>query len=621
MRERSRLPEERDEPRLGLEVERRRAASDLAVAGLELRPCERDRRGLGEEDHVSGAPPSRNTSHVGNEPDRADGRRGMDRAAVRLVVERHVPGDDRQPQRATRGSHALDRLLELPADLRLLGVPEVQAVGESERLASRARDVPGRLEDGERASQEGVEPCDPALAVERHGETAQGRPEAKHGSVEPRPPHRSRADELVIAAIDERAAPKVGRREELEESVGDRGRIHDLPHRHGRPGLERQVVPRALVRQQARRDLADDLVLPERAQLTGLRHLADRRVVELPAVEHRLDGLGHPRPDDRDHPLLALGDHDLPRLHPLLAQGDAVEVDVDAVVGRHLGERGSDTRCTAVLERLDEPALDELDRGLDQLLAHERIADLHRRALLGRLVVELLAREHRRPADPVAPRRRPVQEDRVARRRRLRACQPVGRQQPDAHRVDQAVVPVGLVEHRLASDRGDSDTVSVVADPADRAGEVPVRLAEAQPVEQRDRPRAHGHDVAEDPADARRRALERLDGRRVVVALDLERDGQPVAEIEHARVLARPLQHALAVARKALQEERRVLVAAVLRPEEREDGELEVVRLAPEERLDALVLPVREAEGTMERLFRDAAQGISLPVRADLTRP
>jgi hypothetical protein len=51
-----------------------------------------------------------------------------------------------------------------------------------------------------------------------------------------------------------------------------------------------------------------------------------------------------------------------------------------------------------------------------------------------------------------------------------------------------------------------------------------------------------------------------------------------------------------------------VLVAAVLRPEEREDLELEVVRLAVEQRDDASELPVREAEPAMERVFRDGAQ-------------
>ena len=85
-----------------------------------------------------------------------------------------------------------------------------------------------------------------------------------------------------------------------------------------------------------------------------------------------------------------------------------------------------------------------------------------------------------------------------------------------------------------------------MADPADRAREVPVGLGEAEPVEERDRARAHRDDVAQDPADPRRGALERLDRGRVVVALDLERDREPVAEVEHAGVLARPLEHALA---------------------------------------------------------------------------
>ena len=58
---------------------------------------------------------------------------------------------------------------------------------------------------------------------------------------------------------------------------------------------------------------------------------------------------------------------------------------------------------------------------------------------------------------------------------------------------------------------GIADAVPVVADAGDRAPEVPVGRAEAQPVEQRDRPRAHRDDVAEDAADAGRGALERLD--------------------------------------------------------------------------------------------------------------
>ena len=147
-------------------------------------------------------------------------------------------------------------------------------------------------------------------------------------------------------------------------------------------------------------------------------------------------------------------------------------------------------------------------------------------------------------------------------------------------------------------------------DAGHRAAEVVIGLREAQAVEDRDRPRAHRDDVAQDPADSGRGALERLHGRRVVVRLDLERDRRPVAEVEDAGVLARPLQDALARRGEPLQQRRRVLVAAVLRPEEGEDRELEVVRTAAEELVNAVELLVGQPQRTVERLFRrDLRQG------------
>src|SRR2546421_256733 len=283
------------------------------------------------------------------------------------------------------------------------------------------------------------------------------------------------------------------------------------------------------------------------ASSPGRRALADRRVVELPAVEHALRRLQHLRPDDRDHALLALGDHDLPGLEVGLAERHAVEPDVDPrVVPRHLGERGREAGGAAVLERLDEPALDELDRGLDELLARERIAVLDRGPLLVGALPELLAREHAGAADPVAAGGGAEEQDELPRPVRPGALHALAREQPDAHRIDEAVVGVGRVEDALAADCRDTDAVAVVADPRDGAVEGEAGLAEAQAVEERDRPRAHRDDVAEDPADSRRRALERLDRRGGVVALDPERDRLAVAEVDHARVLARPLEDALA---------------------------------------------------------------------------
>ena len=160
---------------------------------------------------------------------------------------------------------------------------------------------------------------------------------------------------------------------------------------------------------------------------------------------------------------------------------------------------------------------------------------------------------------------------------------------------------------------GNPDRVSVGADAGDRAVETRVAVREAQAVEQGDRPRTHRDDVAEDPADTGRGALERLDRRRVVVALDLEADGLAVPEIEYPGILTWALQDAFTRRGKPLQQEGRVLVAAVLRPEEREDRQLEVVRLALEQLDDARELPIGQTEGAVngegvQRLIDDLGQ-------------
>ena len=160
---------------------------------------------------------------------------------------------------------------------------------------------------------------------------------------------------------------------------------------------------------------------------------------------------------------------------------------------------------------------------------------------------------------------------------------------------------VGLLEVDLAADRRHPDRVAVVADPAHGAVEQVARahrveLAEAQRVEDRDRPRAEREDVAEDPADPGRRPLEGLDRARVVVGLDLEGDRVAVADVDGAGVLARPHHHPLALGRQPPQQLARVLVGAVLGPEQAEHRQLDVVRLAPQLLDDQLVLGVGQAE-------------------------
>jgi len=105
----------------------------------------------------------------------------------------------------------------------------------------------------------------------------------------------------------------------------------------------------------------------------------------------------------------------------------------------------------------------------------------------------------------------------------------------------------------------------------------------------------------------------------VVVGLDLERDRLALAEVEHAGVLAEALKDAFARGRQPFQQRRRVLVAAVLGPEQREDRELEVVRLAFEKIPDSLELAVREPERAVQRLFRNLRQEASVSPPPDGT--
>ena len=165
---------------------------------------------------------------------------------------------------------------------------------------------------------------------------------------------------------------------------------------------------------------------------------------------------------------------------------------------------------------------------------------------------------------------------------------------------------VGRLEVDLAADRRHPDRVAVVADPAHRAVEqearaLRVELAEAQRVEDRDRPRAQREDVAEDAADPGRRPLERLDRARVVVGLDLEGDRVAVADVDRAGVLARPHHHPLALGRQPAQQLARVLVGAVLGPEQAEHRQLDAVGLAARASRDQLELGVGQPQLAVRR--------------------
>ena len=117
-----------------------------------------------------------------------------------------------------------------------------------------------------------------------------------------------------------------------------------------------------------------------------------------------------------------------------------------------------------------------------------------------------------------------------------------------------------------------------------------LRRAEAQQIETGDRPRAHREDVAQNAADARRRALIRFDIGRVIVALHLEDAGEPVADVDDAGIFAGSLDHPWRLGRQFPQVQTRRLVGTMFVPHGGENAEFGEARRAADERQDALVL-------------------------------
>ena len=365
-----------------------------------------------------------------------------------------------------------------------------------------------------------------------------------------------------------------------------------------RPVIERRFIAKLLDRQ-----VGHDVAAMLDDKALGRRGVTDHGEIEPPFPEDRfglflLLGLEH-----HEHALLAFREHHLVGAHAGLAGRHRVEIELDAEVafGAHFHRRTSQPRRAHVLDRDHATLFHDLETCFQQQLLGEGIADLHGRALFRGIIVKF-RRGHRGAVDAVAAGLRAEIDDRHVHAGSRRIEDLVGVGEAHRHRVDEDIAVIAGVETHLPAHRRHAERIAVAADAGDHAGNQMPRLrmlrrAEAQRIEARDRPRAHGEDVAQNAADAGGRALIGLDIARVVVALHLEHHRLAVADVDHAGVLARSLDHPGRLGRQSPQMDARGFVRAVLVPHRRENPELGEGRHPPDQFQNALILVRLEPVG------------------------
>ena len=332
---------------------------------------------------------------------------------------------------------------------------------------------------------------------------------------------------MVVAAVDRCAAPQIRAAEQAKQRLLGGpcrvGRLHCAAGADTGRAWSRSVPRWGAVDEQIQREVTHLLVPVANDESWICTDHAHHVGVQIPALEYRLQRRDIVRLGHDQHAFLRLAEHHLIWGHPCLAARRARHVDLDAAATpmRELRAAAAQSGRTEVLHG-DHPRIAcQLEARLHQALLEKRVAHLHRRAARGAGRVEHDRREAR-TMDAVTARVGADQQHEVAGSPCRGEHHPALLDDADAHRVDKAVGSIRLVEIQLAAHGGHADAVAVASDPRHHAVEEVALVGllertEAERVEQRDRPRTHREDVAQDAADTGRRTLVGLDGAGMIV--------------------------------------------------------------------------------------------------------
>ena len=536
--------------------------------------------------------------------DHGDGGGRVDRTGGAFVVEADIAAGDGDVEGAASLGDSLHGGAELVEVLRLVGVAEVEVVGDTERNGSRAGQVAGALGDGDARTDRGIEAAVDGVAIGGGGEDLVRLADNEDGRVGSREDRRPRADHVVVLTPDPALAGNTGMGKELGQ---DRGRIGLRDAREvERCGLSEgsrlAEIERAVIGKRAGGNFDHDILTVADTHHAVVRDGADLRVGKVPLLEDPLHDILLTLLDDHEHALLRLAEENLIGGLALRALRHKLDVDLDtgaATTGSLAGGAGESGRAH-VLDTGDRVGGEEFETGLEQELLAERITHLDG-GTVGLRFLGQLARGESGTGKSVAPGLGADVEDGIPHTLGGAAGDLLVAEDAEAEGVHQRVAAVALVEVDLAGDGGKTDAVAIVGDAGDHAREeaavgpgllrVPLDGAEAEGIHEEDRTRSHGEDVADDAADTGGRPLEGLDRAWVVMTLDLEGHGPAVADVDDACILlARLDQNTRAGGRELAELGTGILVGAVLAPHDGEDAEFLEARLATEDRKDLLVL-------------------------------
>ena len=149
----------------------------------------------------------------------ADDDRGIDARATGVVVEADVAAHHRDVQCPARVADAVDGVVQVPPDVGVLGIGEIEAIGDRGRFRACGDDIASRLADGDHRPLASIECRVARVAVGGERQPERGAVDADQRGVAAREDHRRVADLVVVAAVHGLAAAEVGAAQQREERL------------------------------------------------------------------------------------------------------------------------------------------------------------------------------------------------------------------------------------------------------------------------------------------------------------------------------------------------------------------------------------------------------------------